>query len=93
MEFVTFEDTSAIYEATFFSQAYRRLWHLLAPNQLFLIEGVVDRDFGAVTLNVSQLKRLDLNRKSCYAENHACGQSEKIGSRFSTGESHTKEFA
>ena len=64
VEFVTFEDTSAVYEATFFSDSYR-LWHLLAPNHLFLVEGIVEGDFGAVTLNVKQLERLDLSRNSC----------------------------
>jgi error-prone DNA polymerase len=65
MEFVTFEDTSAIYEATFFPDSYRNLWHLLTPNHLFLIEGVVEEEFGAVTLNVKGLKRLDLAHESC----------------------------
>jgi error-prone DNA polymerase len=89
MEFVTFEDTSAIYETTFFSDAYRRLWHVLAPNHLFLIEGIVEEDFGVVTLNVKQLTRLDLNRKSCYPDfSGNIEENEKIGRRFPAGEAN-----
>jgi error-prone DNA polymerase len=94
MEFVTFEDTSAIYEATFFTDAYRRLWHMLAPNHPFLIDGIVEEDFGAVTLNVKELNRLDLNQKSCYA--HLCGNAEensKIGSRIFAGKVNAEESA
>jgi error-prone DNA polymerase len=94
MEFVTFEDTSAIYEATFFSDAYRRLWHLLTPNQLFQIEGVVEEDFGAVTLNVKQLNRLDLNQKSCYANfSGNAEEKEKIGRRVFAGRGNAEQSA
>jgi error-prone DNA polymerase len=94
MEFVTFEDRSAIYEATFFSDAYRRLWHKLAPNHPFLIDGLVEEDFGAVTLNVKQLNRLDLNWKSCYANiSGNAEENEKIGGRIFAGKSDAEESA
>lgn len=94
MEFVTFEDKSAIYEATLFPDAYRSVWHRLTPNCLFLLEGIVQDDFGVTTLNVKRLKRLDLPQKSCYAE--ASGnieESEKVRSRFFAAEADPERFA
>lgn len=58
MEFVTFEDTTALYEATFFPQVYRRYAALLLPNRPFILNGVVEEDFGAVTLTVRALRVL-----------------------------------
>ena len=55
MEFVTFEDTSATYEAIFFPDVYRRLWNRLTPNRPFIIDGIVEEHFGAVTVNVKEI--------------------------------------
>jgi hypothetical protein len=63
MEFATFEVPRRFTEP-FFS-AYRWLWNVLTPNRLFLIEGIVEEDFGVVALNVKQLNRLDLTPNSC----------------------------
>jgi error-prone DNA polymerase len=60
MGFVTFEDTTGLYEATFFPRTYRRFFHLLAGNRPYLLRGRVEEDFGAVTLNVQSIERLDM---------------------------------
>ena len=52
MEFLSFEDTTALYEATFFPHAYRRFCHLLARERPYVLRGVVEEDWGAVTLTV-----------------------------------------
>ncbi|HET9480760.1 MAG TPA: DNA polymerase III subunit alpha, partial [Candidatus Polarisedimenticolia bacterium] len=59
MEFVSFEDTSAIYETTFFPDAYRRFCHRLSHRRPYVLRGRVEEDFGAVTLTVSGLEFLD----------------------------------
>ncbi len=59
MEFVTFEDATGIYEATFFPGAYRRYYHLLAGGDLYLLGGDVEEEFGTFTLNVRHVDRLD----------------------------------
>jgi error-prone DNA polymerase len=96
MEFVTFEDTSAIYEATFFPATYRRLWHKLTPNRPFIITGIVEQDFGAMTLNVKDLAHLDVARPRCYARYHgrqSRGQAETVGSRFPAAGTDTGSYA
>jgi error-prone DNA polymerase len=90
MAFVTFEDSSAIYEATFFPDSYRRLWHRLTPNRPFVVTGIVEKEFGAITLNVKELARLDVARPRCYAPKHGGegGQAEAIGGRLPAAAAH-----
>lgn len=58
MEFIGFEDTSALYDATFFPDAYERFCHLLAPHRPFLLTGRVEQDFGVSSLVVEACERL-----------------------------------
>jgi error-prone DNA polymerase len=63
MEFVSFEDTTAIYETTFFPRAYERFCALLSTARPFVLRGRVDEDFGAVSLTVEQVSFLDAGRR------------------------------
>ena len=56
MEFITFEDETALVETIFFPQTYRKHCHLLASGRPYLLQGQVEEDYGAVTLTVSGLK-------------------------------------
>ncbi len=56
MEFVTFEDTTGLYEATFFPDVYRRYCGILSPNRPCVLDGVVQDDFGALTLTVRSVR-------------------------------------
>jgi DNA-directed DNA polymerase III PolC len=58
MEFVTFEDQTSLYDATFFPDIYRRYCHLLASDQAYLVTGVVEEHFATVTVTVTQLRPL-----------------------------------
>ncbi len=58
MEFITFEDETALVETIFFPQTYRRYCHLLRSNRPYLLEGLAEEDYGAVTLTVSGLQML-----------------------------------
>ncbi len=58
MEFVSFEDTTAIYETIFFPQAFRRFCQDLDMNRAYLLYGQVGSEFGAVSLQVHRLVRL-----------------------------------
>ncbi len=62
MEFVTFEDMTALYDATIFPDAYRRFCHLLSPDQPYVLRGVVEENFGAVTLTIQTLECLEQSR-------------------------------
>ena len=52
MEFITFEDTSAIFDATFFPRAYARFCRKLSRLRPYVLKGRVEEDFGVATLNV-----------------------------------------
>jgi DNA-directed DNA polymerase III PolC len=56
MEFITFEDETALVESIFFPDVYRRYCHLLSSSRPYLLEGLVEEDYGAVTLTVCGLK-------------------------------------
>ena len=58
MEFISFEDTSALYETTFFPQTYARFCHMLNRSRPYVLSGVVEEDFGAVTLTVDSARLL-----------------------------------
>ncbi len=59
MEFISFEDTSALYETTFFPQTYARFCHMLNRSRPYVLTGLVEEDFGAVTLTVDGVRFLE----------------------------------
>ncbi len=58
MEFLTFEDETAIIETTFFPEVYRRYAHILAAQRPYLLRGLIEEDFGALTLTVERVRLL-----------------------------------
>jgi error-prone DNA polymerase len=58
MEFLSFEDTTAIYEATFFPRAYRRFCSMISRTRPYLLKGRVEENYGVVSLNVDDVKPL-----------------------------------
>ncbi len=56
MEFISFEDTTALYETTFFPQAYARFCHILNRSRPYVLTGLVEEDFGAVTMTVDNVR-------------------------------------
>ncbi len=58
MEFISFEDTTDIYEAIFFPKTYQKFCYMLSHSRPYILKGKVEEEFGAVTLNVSQVRFL-----------------------------------
>jgi len=58
MEFISFEDTSALYETTFFPQAYARFCHMMHRSRPYVLTGLVEEDFGVVSLTVDSVRLL-----------------------------------
>ena len=58
MEFASFEDTTALYETTFFPDAYRRFCHLVDRIAPLVLQGKVEESYGTVTLTVDAVRRL-----------------------------------
>ena len=58
MEFLTFEDETATVETTFFPRVYRRYAHELSSGKPYMLHGLVEEDYGVVTLTVESVNRL-----------------------------------
>jgi error-prone DNA polymerase len=59
MEFISFEDTTAIYETTFFPRPYARFCRMLSSARPYVLRGRIEEDFGALTLTVEEAEFLD----------------------------------
>jgi error-prone DNA polymerase len=62
MEFATFDDGYGLIEAVLFPQVYRERGHVLFDQGPFIFRGKVEEEFGAVTLTITHLERLDRAR-------------------------------
>ena len=58
MEFVSFEDETALYETVLFPTSFQRYHHLLYDDRPLLIKGRVECDHGAVVLNVFEIAKI-----------------------------------
>jgi error-prone DNA polymerase len=58
MEFLSFEDTTAIYETTFFPKIFSKFVHMISRERPYVLEGRVDVHYGAATLNVDNVEYL-----------------------------------
>jgi DNA polymerase-3 subunit alpha/error-prone DNA polymerase len=56
MEFLTFEDETDQVETTFFPAVYRKHAHLLRSGRGYVLTGLVEEDFGALTLTVDRIR-------------------------------------
>ncbi len=59
MEFITLKDVTTLYDATLFPEVYRRCCHLLSPNHLYVVHGLVEESFSVMTLTVLDLHLLE----------------------------------
>ena len=58
MEFITLEDTTALYDATLFPEVYRRVCQVLSSDQAYVLRGRIEEEFGVATLTVEDLECL-----------------------------------
>jgi error-prone DNA polymerase len=58
MEFATFDDGDGLIEAVLFPDIYRERGHVLFDQGPFILRGKVEEEFGAVTLTVTGMDRL-----------------------------------
>lgn len=63
MKFISFEDTTGLYESVLFPKTYYRFCHLLSGSRPYIMEGRVEEDFGSITLTVSWIGFLDKYRR------------------------------
>ncbi|TKB08259.1 DNA polymerase III subunit alpha [Desulforhopalus sp. IMCC35007] len=61
MEFLTFEDETAIVEATFFPDIYKKYANILQSGRGYRLLGLVEEDFGALTFTVEALQPITVS--------------------------------
>ncbi len=59
MEFVTFDDGAGLLETVIFPDVYRRVVPLLFGAGPYLLRGRVEESYGAITLTITGLERLE----------------------------------
>jgi DNA polymerase III alpha subunit len=66
MQFATFDDGDGLIESVIFPEVHRTRGHVLFDQGPFLLRGKVEEEFGAVTLTVTHLDRVEraLNTQS-----------------------------
>ena len=64
MKFVSFEDTTGLYETVFFPKVYNRFCHMLNEMRPYILKGKVKEDFGSITLTVTWIGFLDKFKRS-----------------------------
>lgn len=74
MEFMSFEDTTAIYETTFFPKAYEKYCRLFTHLTPYILTGRVDEDFGAVTLTVEHVEKVELPQRASNRKKRTAGR-------------------
>jgi error-prone DNA polymerase len=55
MKFVSFEDTTGLYETVFFPKIYNQFCHMLNGSRPYILEGRVEEDFGSISLTVNRI--------------------------------------
>jgi len=58
MEFLTFEDETGTVETVFFPKVYRRYARILSSGCAYMLQGIVEEEYGAMTLTVDGLRKL-----------------------------------
>ncbi|MFI5210937.1 MAG: hypothetical protein ACHQ2E_10870, partial [Gemmatimonadales bacterium] len=59
MEFATFDDGQGLIETVLFPDVYRARGHVLFDQGPFIFRGLVEEEFGAVTVTVQQIERVE----------------------------------
>jgi DNA polymerase III alpha subunit len=59
MEFATFDDGHGLIETVLFPDVYRDRGHVLFDQGPFIFRGKVEEEFGAVTVTITKLDRLE----------------------------------
>ena len=67
MEFITFEDLTGLYEATFFPKTYRQFGHLLTNQGPYILEGTVEEEFQTYSLIVKNVRALSVNMSPIFS--------------------------
>ena len=68
MEFATFDDGHGLIETVLFPRVYRERGHILFDQGPFLFRGKVEEEFGAISVTITRLERLERLRQGARTE-------------------------
>lgn len=89
MEFLSFEDTTALYETTFFPRTYARFCHMMSHDRPYIVRGRVEEDEGAFSVNVSDVAFLASTATARLSDGRrGAGHGSHRGSLAPAGPSH-----
>jgi error-prone DNA polymerase len=63
MIFLTLEDTTGLYDATLFPDAFQQYGPLLTNERPLLLHGKIEEEFAAITLTITQLQIIGQGEK------------------------------
>ena len=66
MKFVSFEDTTGLYETVFFPKVYNQFCHMLNEMRPYILKGKVEEDFGSIVMTVNWIGFLDRYRREFF---------------------------
>ena len=66
MKFVSFEDTTGLYETVFFPRVYNQFCHMLNEMRPYILKGKIEEDFGSISLTVNWIGFLDRYRREFF---------------------------
>ena len=61
MQFVSFEDETAIFETVLFPQIYKKYSFILEEQIPYILEGTVIQDFGVTSLEIFNIRKLNID--------------------------------
>ena len=79
MSFISFEDTTALYETVVFPDTFRKFCASWTQTRPYILRGTVDEEFGAFTLHVEEMEFLDRRRKRNATLGRSPGQVSNHG--------------
>ncbi len=66
MKFISFEDTTGLYETVLFPKVYNRFCPMLNEMRPYILKGKVGKDFGSISVTVSWVGFLDKYKREVY---------------------------
>jgi DNA polymerase III alpha subunit len=78
MQFVSFEDETAIFETVLFPRVYKKNVSKLSNQQPYVLTGRVDAEFGVISLNVFDIEMMSPKRSPAAARPSPGGSRKQI---------------
>jgi len=82
MEFATFDDGYGLIETVLFPDIYRARGHVLFDQGPFIFRGLVEEEFGAVTVTVQQIERVERMLEKMGSRGQGAGQGKPSGNNL-----------